>query len=87
MVDYETITMAVDVYTWIVAAVIVLFIGGIGLFYQKKFNVYTHYYVFLIPVLVLLVAIIPTHIFLNDSSLKGISESSGGSLFLIVTAK
>lgn len=87
MVDYETIAMAVDIYTWIVAAVIVLFIGGIGLFYQKKFNVNTHYYLFLIPLLVLLIAIIPTHIFLHDSSLTGVSEALGGLLSLILTAK
>ncbi len=87
MVDYETIAMAVDIYTWIVAAVIVLFIGGIGLFYQKKFNVNTHYYLFLIPLLVLLIAIIPTHIFLHDSSLTEVSEALGGLLSLILTAK
>ncbi len=87
MVDYETIAMVVDVYTWIVAALIVLFIGGIGLFYQKKFNVNTHYYLFLIPLLILIVAIIPTHIFLHDTLLTGISEALSGLMSLILTMK
>lgn len=87
MVDYETIAMVVDVYTWIVIALIVAFIGGIGLFYQKKFNVNTHYYLFLIPLLVLLIAIIPTHIFMHHNSLTEASEALGGLLSLILTAK
>ena len=87
MVDYETIAMAVDVYTWIVAALIVLFIGGIGLFYQKKFNVNTHYYLFMIPLLVLLIAIIPTHIFFHDILLTEMSEAMGGLMSLILTVK
>ena len=87
MVDYETIAILLDIYTWIAAAAIVAFIGGIGLFYQKKFNVNTHYYLFLIPLLVLLIAIIPTHIFLYDSSLTGASEALGGLLSLILTVK
>ena len=87
MVDYQTIAMAVDIYTWIVAALIVLFIGGIGLFYQKKFNVNTHYYLFLIPLLVLFIAIIPTHIFLHDTLSTEVSEALGGLMSLLLTAK
>ena len=87
MVDYETIAILLDIYTWIAAAAIVAFIGGIGLFYQKKFNVNTHYYLFLIPLLVLLIAIIPTHIFMHDNSLTEASEALGGLLSLILTAK
>ena len=87
MVDYETIAILLDIYTWIAAAAIVAFVGGIGLFYQKKFNVNTHYYLFLIPLLVLLIAIIPTHIFLHDRSLTEASEALGGLMSLILTAK
>ena len=87
MVDYETIAILLDIYTWIAAAVIVAFIGGIGLFYQKKFNVNTHYYLFLIPLLVLFIAIIPGHMFLHNSSLTDASEALGGLLSLILTAK
>ncbi len=87
MVDYHTIAMLLEIYAWAVAAVIVTFIGGVGLFYQKKFNVNTHYYLFLIPLLVLLIAIIPTHIFLHASSLAEASEALGGLLSLILTVK
>ncbi len=87
MVDYHTIAIALDIYTWIVAALIVLFIGGIGLFYQKKFNVNTHYYLFLIPLLILIIAIIPTHIFFQDVLLTEIAEALGGLMSLILTAK
>ncbi len=87
MTGYETIAALLDIYTWIVAAIIVLFIGGIGLFYQKKFNVNTHYYLFIIPLLVLITAIIPTHLFLHDNSLTNASEVLSGLLSLILTAK
>ncbi len=87
MTGYETIAALLDIYTWIVAAIIVLFIGGIGLFYQKKFNVNTHYYLFIIPLLVLIIAIIPTHLFLHDNSLTNASEALSGLLSLILTAK
>ena len=87
MIDYHTIAMVLDVYTWIVAAFIVLFIGGIGLFYQKKFNVNTHYYLFLIPLLILFIAIIPTHIFYHDIMLTEMSEAMGGLMSLILTVK
>ncbi|HJH28798.1 MAG TPA: hypothetical protein C5S51_03775 [Methanosarcinaceae archaeon] len=87
MVDYETIAIVLHIYTWIVAAVIVTFIGGIGLFYQKKFNVNTQYYLFLIPLLVLLIAITPTHLFLYNRSLIEASEALGGLMSLILTAK
>ena len=87
MTDYETIAILLDIYIWIVAAIIVLFIGGIGLFYQKKFNVNTHYYLFILPLLVLIIAIIPTHLFLDNNSLTNASEALSGLLSMILTAK
>ena len=87
MVDYETITILLNIYTWIIATAIVLFIGGIGIFYQKRFNVNTHYYLFLIPLLVLFIVIIPSNIFYYNSSLATSSEALGGLLSLVLTAK
>ena len=87
MVDYHTIAMLLEIYSWIVAAVIVLFIGGIGLFYQKKFNVNTHYYLFLIPLLFLIFVVISTQIFAHDDLQPEISEALGGLLSVILTAK
>lgn len=87
MTGYETIATFLDIYIWIVAAIIVLFIGGIGVFYQKKFNVNTHYYLFIIPLLVLVIAIIPTHLFLHNTLLTEISEALSGLLSLVLTAK
>ncbi|MBW6470062.1 MAG: hypothetical protein K0A90_02445 [Methanosarcinaceae archaeon] len=87
MVDYETIARVIEIYMWIVAAVIVIFISGIGLFYQKKFNINTHYYLFLIPLLLLFLVLIQIHIFVNESIIMEIMEAFSGLMALAFTLK
>ncbi|MCL7410640.1 MAG: hypothetical protein P1P69_02255 [Methanosarcinaceae archaeon] len=87
MVDYETISRVFEIYTWVVAAIIVAFIGGIGLFYQKKFKVNTHYYLFLIPLLFLIVALTSTQIFNYETIYTEVAELLSGLMALILTAK
>lgn len=87
MVDYDTIATILGIYTWIVAAILVAFIGGIGLFYQKKFNVNTHYYLFLIPLLFLIGVIVSTLIFAHEATYTDVVEFLGGLMSLILTVK
>ena len=87
MVDYQTIATILEIYAWIVAAIIVLFIGAIGLFYQKKFNVNTHYYLFLIPLLFLIGVVVSTQIFVYENIYTEIAEFLGSLLSLALTIK
>ena len=87
MVDHHTIAIILEVYSWTVAAVIVAFIGGVGLFYQKKFNVNTHYYLFLIPLLLLIFVVLSTQILMHGYLYTDICEALGGLMSLILTAK
>ncbi|MDO9518051.1 MAG: hypothetical protein Q7J10_08405 [Methanosarcinaceae archaeon] len=87
MVDYVTIARIIEIYTWFIAAIIILFISGIGLFYQKKFNIKTHYYLFLIPFLLLIFVLIQIHIFVEESIITEIMEAFSGLIALAFTLK
>ena len=87
MIDYETMARVLEIYTWSIAAIIVIFIGGIGLFYQKKFNVNTHYYLFLIPLLLLLFVLIQIQIFVEENIATEIIEAFSGLMALALTLK
>ena len=50
--NYEII----QIYSWILAGFLMIFITAIGVFYQKKFGVRTFYYFYFIPIIVLLIA-------------------------------
>ena len=87
MIDYEIIARVLEIYTWFVASIIVIFIGGVGLFYQKKFNVNTHYYLFLIPLLLLLFVLIQIQIFVEESFVTEIMEAFSGLMALLLMSK
>ena len=87
MIDYETAARFLEIYTWLAAAVMVAFIGGIGLFYQKKFNINTHYYLFLIPLLLLLFVLIQIQIFVEESFVTEIVEAFSGLMAFTLTLK
>lgn len=55
MIDIHEI---IEIYSWIVASFIMIFITAIALFYEKKFNVKTFYYFYIVPIIVLLAAVI-----------------------------
>ena len=87
MIDYEIIARVLEIYTWFVASIIVIFIGGVGLFYQKKFNVNTHYYLFLIPLLLLLFVLIQIQIFVEESFVTELVEAFSGLMALSLMSK
>lgn len=43
----------IEIYSWIAASVIMIFIIAIAIFYQKKFGVKTFYYFYIVPIIVL----------------------------------
>ncbi|KCZ72137.1 hypothetical protein ANME2D_01540 [Candidatus Methanoperedens nitroreducens] len=56
MWDTILIQRIIEIYAWIVAVLIVIFIASIAEFYQKKFGVRTFYYFYTIPIIILLAA-------------------------------
>lgn len=83
--DYSTIGTIFEVYALLTGALIVAFGGAISLFYQKRFNINTHFYLFLIPFLVLLMAII--QIFMNNLLIGKVVEAIAGLLSLLLCVK
>ena len=41
-------TQVLHFYSWLLMSLLILIIGAIGYFYQKKFNIKTNYYLFII---------------------------------------
>jgi uncharacterized membrane protein len=79
MIDIQAV---VDIYSWVAACFIMIFITAIALFYQKKFNVKTFYYFYAVPILVLLAA--STELFSANRYLEESIELSGAvSSFLV----
>ena len=58
MVDFATIGIILEVYAWLVAAIIATYAASISLFYQKNFDEIPEYYFFVVPLLLLIVAIL-----------------------------
>lgn len=59
-----------NMYSWIIASFIMVFITAIANFYQKKFGVRTFYYFYLIPIIILFipaVELFPYFTFLAES--------------------
>jgi len=46
----------IEIYSWVVSALFMMFIVSIAIFYQKKFKINTYYYLYFIPILILLIA-------------------------------
>lgn len=53
MIDIQDI---IEIYSWIAASFIMIFITAIAIFYEKKFGVKTFYYFYFVPIIVLFVA-------------------------------
>jgi hypothetical protein len=79
MIDIQDI---IDIYSWVVASLIMIFITAIAMFYQMKFNVKTFYYFYTVPILVLFAA--STELFAANRYLEESIELSGAvSSFLV----
>lgn len=72
----------IEIYSWIAASLIMVFITAIANFYQKKFGVKTFYYFYIVPILVLFVA--AAELFQADRLLHESIEFTGAfSSFLV----
>ncbi|MCE8424547.1 MAG: hypothetical protein J5U17_02060 [Candidatus Methanoperedens sp.] len=69
------LTRIMEIYSWIVASVIMFFIATIANFYQKKFGKKTFYYYYSIPIIILLVSAI--HLFYRHTVLTEFMELMG----------
>ncbi|MFZ3060514.1 MAG: hypothetical protein WA102_12365 [Candidatus Methanoperedens sp.] len=79
MIDIQGI---IEIYSWVAASFIMIFITAIAMFYQKKFNVKTFYYFYIVPIIVLLAA--STELFATNRFLHESIELSGAlSSFLV----
>lgn len=47
------------IYSWLAASMIMVFVAGIALFYQKKFGKKTFSYFYIIPIIIMLIPAIP----------------------------
>lgn len=76
----------IEIYSWIVASIIMFFITAIAIFYQKKFGKKTFYYYYSFPIIVLMVSAIHLlyrHTLLTESmELVGAVSSFLASCFL-----
>ena len=68
-------TKIIEVYSWIVASIIMFFITAIAIFYQKKFGKKTFYYYYSFPIIVLFVSAI--HLLFHYSLLTELMEIMG----------
>jgi len=75
-----------NMYSWIIASIIMVFITAIANFYQRKFGVRTFYYFYLIPIIILFIPaleLFPYFTFLAESiELIGSAGSFLASLYL-----
>lgn len=55
MIDLILLQKILNIYAWIAAGFIMIFITAIANFYQKKFGVKTFYYFYLIPIIILFI--------------------------------
>jgi len=44
-------------YSWLVACIVMVFVTAIAHFYQKKFGVHTFSYIYIIPIIVLIIPV------------------------------
>ncbi len=54
IMDLLLLQKLLNVYAWIAASMIMVFVAGIALFYQKKFGKKTFFYFYIIPIIVLM---------------------------------
>ena len=69
MIDLIFLQVFLNVYSWVVASFIMVFITAIANLYEKKFGVRTFYYLYLIPIVVLLIPafqLLPPFTFLSE---------------------
>jgi hypothetical protein len=53
-IDYSFFAIVIHFYTWILVSLLILIMAAIGLFYQRKFQYRTRYYLFFISLILTL---------------------------------
>ncbi|MBN2488704.1 MAG: hypothetical protein JXA98_06725 [Methanosarcinaceae archaeon] len=85
MVDSATIGIVLEVYAWLIAAIIATYAASISLFYQKKFDESPEYYFFVVPLLLLIVAIL--QIIDHTFSLTNVIGTITGLMFFLFSVR
>lgn len=85
MNDYVTIGTLLEVYVWLVAAIIATYAASISLFYQKKFDESPEYYFFVVPLLLLILAIL--QIFDHKLPLTNVAGTFTGLMFFLFSLR
>lgn len=57
-IDYLFFAMVIHFYTWVLVSLLILIIGTIGLFYQRKFQYKVKYHLFFVSLIITLSEII-----------------------------
>jgi hypothetical protein len=55
IMDMLLLQNIINIYSWLTASLIMVFVAAIALFYQKKFGKRTFFYFYIIPVIVLFI--------------------------------
>jgi len=55
IMDLLLLQKLLNIYSWLIACLIMVFIASIALFYQKKFGKRTFFYFYIIPIIVLVI--------------------------------
>lgn len=66
--DLELFLRFLNVYSWAVASIIMVFMAAIARFYQKKFGIQTYYYLYFMPAIIFFI------VFLQIFPLFGIEQ-------------
>ncbi|NJD76888.1 MAG: SoxR reducing system RseC family protein [Candidatus Methanoperedens sp.] len=65
----------IEIYSWVAASFIMVFVAAIAAFYQKKFEKKTFYYMYIIPIFILFVASV--HLFSFNTLVSELIQFTG----------
>jgi ABC-type dipeptide/oligopeptide/nickel transport system permease subunit len=83
MIEYVPIGKLLEVYAWLIAAIIATYAASISLFYQRKFDENPEYYFFVVPLLLLIIAIL--QIFDHELPLTNLAGTIAGLMFFLLS--
>ncbi|MCZ7383572.1 MAG: hypothetical protein O8C63_02355 [Candidatus Methanoperedens sp.] len=75
MIELILVQKNIEIYAWIVASIIMIFITAIAKFYQEKFGIKTFYYFYIFPIIVIFAAAV--HVFSYNTFLSETLEVVG----------
>ena len=63
IMDLILLQKILNIYSWLAACIIMVFMSAIALFYQKKFGKRTFFYFYIVPIIVLIIPAIQLYPF------------------------